>query len=427
MKRTYTKEVKQGKCFVEGFVQDVRDLSKIKFLVLRDITGIVQITAHKDKTKKEVFDIITKIPRESVISIEGEAVKSKQAPNGIEIFPEKISVLAEAEPKLPIDISDFSKTELPKRLDWRFLDLHNRKVQAIFKIQSEIAAAFRSFWKDRGFIEINTPCIISSASEGGTELFPVMYFEKPAFLAQSPQLYKQMCVTALEKVFTIVPVWRAEPSHTVRHVTEARQMDIEVAFSDEFDVMDLLTKVVAYIVKQVKTKCKEELKSLGKELKIPKAKYLSYTDTIKLLKKNKIKVEQGEDIPPEGEKKLSEIYPNTIIFTYDWPLSLKPFYIMPKDEKADAKLSEGFDAIYGGIEISSGGQRVHIPELLIKRLKANKLDPKKFDYYINSFKYGAPRHAGWSIGLERFTMALLGLENIREATLFPRDVERLVP
>jgi len=323
---------------------------------------------------------------------------------------------------LPIDVSDFSKTELPKRLDYRFLDLHRRKIQAIFKIQSEIANSFREFFYNLGFFEIQPPSVISSSSEGGTELFEIRYFEKKAYLAQSPQLYKQMLACSMEKVFTITPVWRAEKHNTVRHLNESRQMDIEVAFTNQKQIMKYLEDVIKYIVEQVIKKCKDELEILDVKLKVPKTKYLSYDEAVKLLK-----IKYGEDFSPKDEEKLDKLFPDTIVFVYSWPSKIKPFYIMTAGEKPEAKLSEGFDAIYKGLEISSGGQRIHIPELLIERLKAKKLNPKNFKSYIDSFRFGAPPHAGWSIGLERFSMVLLSLNNIREAVLFPRDRDRLVP
>jgi len=421
MERSYIVEIlkkKAGKVLVKGWVHDLRDLGKIRFLLLRDMTGIIQVTANKDnKTFKNMEQ-----SRESVVEIEGKAVKSKQAPGGCEIIPEKINLLAKSESPLPIDVSEFSKTELPKRLDYRFLDLHRRKIQAIFKIQSEICNSFREFFYKKEFVEIQTPSIISTSSEGGTELFPVQYFEKKAFLAQSPQLYKQMLACSMEKVFTITPVWRAEKHNTIRHLNESRQMDIEMAFSGQKEVMKELEKVVKYIVKNVIEKNKKELELLGVKLEVPKAVYLSYEEAIK-----KVKGKFGEDFSPEQEKMLCSIYPNSIIFTHSWPSSLKPFYIMPKNQDSESKFSEGFDALYKGVEISSGGQRIHIPELLIKILKKKGLKPENFKSYVDSFRYGAAEHSGWSIGLERFTMALLNLDNIRESCLFPRDRDRLIP
>ncbi|MBI5148583.1 aspartate--tRNA(Asn) ligase [Candidatus Pacearchaeota archaeon] len=413
--------------FLEGWCQEVRELGKIRFLILRDITGIIQVTAIKGKTDEKVFNKIGEIAKESVISVSGEVKKSDKAPGGREILPQKIEIIAEAEQPLPIDVSEFSKTELPKRLDYRFLDFHRKRTQAIFKIQSTIANAFRKHFFDKGFIEMQPPCIISAASEGGTELFPVQYFEKKAYLAQSPQLYKQMLACSMEKTFMITPVWRAEKHNTPRHINEIRQMDIEMAFSNQFDVMKQLEEVVKDIVSQVLEQNKKELELLGVKLKIPDAKYISYDETIELLKKSKIKIKYGEDLSPEAEKKLNELFPHTVIFVHSWPTSLKPFYIFPKNGEKNAKLSEGFDAIYGGIEISSGGQRIHLPELLIERLKAKGLNPKNFQSYIDSFRYGAPYHGGWSIGLERLTQILCGLDNVKEATMFPRDRDRLTP
>ncbi len=425
MERSYIEEVLQGKkdkVLVKGWVHDKRDLGKIRFLLLRDVTGIIQITAIKDKTNNKDFELMKEISSESVLSIEGKTKESKQAPGGIEIIPDKIEIISEAEYPLPIDVSDFSKTELPKRLDYRFLDFHRRKTQAIFKIQTEIANSFREFFYKKNYVELQNPCIISAASEGGTELFPVQYFEKKAFLAQSPQLYKQMLACSMEKTFCITPVFRAEKHNTTRHINEIRQMDIEVAFMNQKEIIKELEEVVRYIVEKVIEKCKKELDVLEVKLKVPKAVYLSYEDAIK-----KVGGKIGEDFTPEQEIKLCKIYPDSIVFTHSWPSAIKPFYIMPKDGKVDSKLSEGFDALYGGIEICSGGQRIHIPKLLIERIKAKKLNPKNFKDYVDSFRYGAPPHSGWSIGLERLTQIICGLDNIKEATMFPRDRDRLIP
>ncbi len=413
---------KKGKVEVAGWIHDSRDLGKIRFLVLKDITGMIQVTALKQKADKEVFDLMDKLSKESVISVRGEIKDSRQAPGGKEIVPEKIEILARAEQPLPIDVSERSKTDLSKRLDYRFLDLHRKKIQAIFKIQSTIATAFREHFIKKGFIEFQPPSIISSASEGGTELFPAKYFEKNAYLAQSPQLYKQMIACSMEKTVTITPVWRAEKHNTPRHLNECRQMDIEAAFHGQMEIMKQMEDVVKYIVEQVIKKNKSELDLLKVKLKVPKAKYISYDETVKLLK-----AKYGEDLSAENERKLCEKFPDTILFVHSWPAKLKPFYIMPKGEDENAKLTEGFDAIYGGREITSGGQRIHIPQLLEKMLKKKKLNPKNFKYYIDSFRFGAPKHSGWSIGLERFTQCLLGLDNIREACWFPRDRDRLVP
>ncbi len=424
MERTYVRDVfsKKGKVLVKGWVHEVRDLNKIRFIVLRDVTGSVQVVAVNGETNKEDFEKIKGLTRESVVAIEGSIKDAKQAPGGKEIGLEKLEVIALADNNLPIDVSDFSKTELPKRLDYRFLDLHRKRTQAIFKVQSTIQLAFTEFMHKEGVVQAQFPSIIGSSSEGGTDLFKVKYFEKEVCLSQSCQLYKQMLACSMEKVCAIFTVWRAEKHNTIRHLNESRQFDYEQAFADDKVVMEVLGRCVQYIVKRVSELNKEELDLLEVKLKVPGVKYMTFKEVSDIMKKNKVEVGE-DDLTGEAERKLGELYPDTIVFVHDWPISGKPFYIMPKGKD----LSYGFDAIYKGMEISSGGQRVHIPDLLIERLKKKGLNPKQFESYIDSFRYGAPPHAGWGMGLERLTMLILGLNNIREAVLFPRDRDRVSP
>lgn len=425
-KSIYVAEIKKGTVSLEGWVHELRDLANIKFLLLRDMSGVIQCVIKN----KDLFGKFSQLTLETVVALKGEAkdavVKSPEVTNNkIEIEIKDIEIINKAE-ALPIQVTEKGiVTALPKRLDYRSIDLKKAKTKAIFTIQSEIANAFRQFFRQEGFIEIQPPCIIATASEGGTELFPVQYFEKKAFLAQSPQLYKQLAAIALEKVTCVVPVWRAEKHNTIRHLNESRQMDIEVSFVDDMEVMKYLEECIQFIVSKVMENCEKELEILSLRLKVPKAKYMSYDETILLLQKKKIDVKQGDDLSPEAEKKLNELFPNTIVFVHSWPMKLKPFYIWPKD--LDKRISAGFDAIYGGIEISSGGQRVHKADILINQLKAKGLKPEHFKSYVDAFRWGAPYHSGWSIGLERFTMTLLQLDNIREAAMFPRDRERLTP
>jgi len=408
---------------IRGWVYDSRALGKIKFIVLRDITGRMQVTGFKGECDEKIFEEMDKIPRESVIMVEGKLKDMKQAPGGKELNPQKIEILGKAEHPLPIDVSDFSKTELPKRLDYRCVDFHRERIQAIFKIQTEIAQSFRNFFANKNYVEIQPPYIIASASEGGTDLFPVQYFEKQAYLAQSPQLYKQMVACSMEKTFTLGPAWRAEKHDTPRHINEIRMMDIEASFMNQMEIMKEQEEVIKYIIKNILEKCKKELEVLNiKDLKIPKGVYLTYEEGIKIAK-GKL----GEDFTPEQEKVLCDKYPGDIVFVHSWPSSIKSFYIMPKDANPRAKVSEGFDSLYGGVEISSGGQRIHIPELLTERIKAKGLNPSNFKEYIDSFRYGAPPHSGWAIGLERITQMICRLESIKEATMFPRDRYRLTP
>ena len=428
MARVYTKDIPKGdgeKVKLSGWADEIRLLGKINFLVLRDKTGKIQIIAKKGEVEENVLKVMEDLTKESVISVEGKVKLNKEAPGGLEIIPDKLEVLSKADVPLPIDFSGKVNTTMDKRLDWRFLDMRNPRTAAIFKVQSEITRAFREFFLNEGFTEFWPPEIIEAAPEGGAELFKITYFDKEAYLAQSPELYKELATgTNLEKIFTIVPVWRAEKHDTPKHLNEIRQMDIEAAFEDQFSIMKYMESAVKYIVNSVLENCKEEIELLNPELKVPEVKYVGYEEVIEVLNSNGLKISFGEDFSPEVEKKLAEIYgKNTLIFIHSWPISLKPFYIMPKDEK----ISNGFDADYGGIEISSGGQRVHRPEILAKQLKAKGLDPEQFKFFIDSLKYGIPPHAGWSIGLERLTMILCGLKNIREACMYPRDKNRLTP
>lgn len=423
MERKYISDVKSGEnVLLKGWVYEIRDLAKLKFFLLRDSSGIIQCIV-KDK---KLIDKFSELTLESVVEIKGQVkkanIKAEFARKDAEVEVFDFEIISKAE-TLPIHINEkTTTTEFSTRLDYRFLDIRKPNVHAIFKIEATIMQAFREFMIEEGAMEAIFPSIISASSEGGTELYKLKYFEKDAYLSQSCQLYKQMLACSIEKVFTLSTVWRAEKHNTLRHLNESRQLDFEMAFADEFAVMDILARCIQHIAKKILEKNKEELKILKVDLKIPKTKSMTFEEVVDLMKKNKIPVGK-DDLTPESEKKLGEIYPDTIVFVHDWPLSGKPFYIMPKNKN----LSAGFDAIYQGTEIVSGGQRVHIPELLVERLKAKGLNPKNFTSYIDSFKYGAPPHAGWGIGLERLTMLMLGLENIREAVLFPRDRTRLTP
>ncbi len=411
---------------IQGWVQGLRGQSKIKFLQLRDITGVVQCVAFD----QGLFDTFSKLMTESVVSITG-LVKSANIKSEeitlknleIEIKAIEIVNLAEVLPFNVVEKDQTIATELNKRLDYRFLDLHKREVQAIFKIQSTLLHAYRDFmFEEEKAIECVFPSIIGTSSEGGTEVFPVKYFEKSALLSQSCQLYKQMLACSMEKIFTVFTVWRAEKHNTLRHLNESRQMDFEMAFTDDKGVMDVLGRCVQYIVKRILEKNQPELELLKAKVEVPKIKYMTFHEVAKIMKE--YNVHMGEDdLSGEAEEKLGQLYPHTVVFVHDWPLVGKTFYIMPKGEE----LSYGFDAIYNGMEISSGGQRIHLPDLLTERLIAKDCNPENFKSYIDSFRYGAPPHAGWGVGVERLTMQILGIKNIREVTLFPRDRDRLTP
>lgn len=430
LKRThYTNELQKNvgkEVVVSGWVHDVRLLGKINFILLRDREGIAQVTILQDKVSKEIVDLVKKLHQEDVLSIKGKIQKSKSKDYPVELLPEKIELVNKSEVPLPMDPREVTKANMDTRIDWRVLDFRTSESKSIFKIQNEIVRAFREFFVQRKYVEMQPPVIIGSASEGGAELFQIPYFDKKAYLAQSPQLYKQMGAISFEKVFSIMPIFRAEKFDTPTHLNEIRQMDMEQAFIDDEEAMDLLEECFIFVLNEVKKNCKEELKILNVELKIPKSplKRLTYEEVIKILQKNGQKISFGNDFT-KGQENLMGKLIGDAFFIKHWPTEIKAFYAMP-DEK-NPNICHAYDLIYNGLEICSGTQRIHIPELLTKQIKSKGLDPKDFKFYIDAFRYGAPHHSGWSIGLERFTMQITGKANIREVTMFPRDRNRISP
>ena len=409
-----------------GWVHDVRVLGGISFILLRDMSGIVQVTAPKTKVSPDIVKEISTLHQEDVILVKGKVVSSKIAKKGIEVIPEQLEVVNRAETPLPLDPRGVQNTLLETRLNWRFLDFRNEESNAIFKIQSKILQTFREFFTTRHYVEIQPPVIIASASEGGAELFSLKYFEKDAYLAQSPQLYKQMCAISFEKVYTVLPVFRAEKFEQPTHLNEVRQMDIEQAFSTDEDVMKVLEEFLAELIKKISVSCNEELEKIGQKLEplhLP-LKRVQYRDAIELLRESGEDIQVGNDFSKTQEKRLSQLLKEEAFFIVGWPSEQKAFYAMPNQ---NGDTSRAFDLIYRGLEIASGTQRIHVPALLIQQLKSKGLNPENFKFYIDSFRYGAPPHAGWSIGLERLTMKITSRENIRETTMFPRDRNRLSP
>jgi nondiscriminating aspartyl-tRNA synthetase len=409
-----------------GWVHDVRALGGIAFLLLRDMAGIVQVAAPKAKVPPEVLREIGTLHQEDVVVVRGKVVSSKIAKRGIEVIPEELEILSRAETPLPLDPRGVQNTLLETRLNWRFLDFRSEESRSVFRIQSQILHSFREFFAARGFVEIQPPVIIASASEGGAELFALKYFEKDAYLAQSPQLYKQMCAISFEKVMAVLPVFRAEKFEQPTHLNEVRQMDIEQAFATAEDVMVTLEQYLASCIESIRGTCNDDLEKLGKKLDpihLP-LKRVEYGRAIALLRENGEEIEIGADFSKTQEKKLRDLVKEKAFFITDWPIELKAFYAMPD---SNGKTCRAFDLIYDGLEISSGTQRIHIPELLTKQLMAKGMNPDGFKFYVDAFRYGTPYHSGWSIGLERLTMKLTGRENIREATMFPRDRNRIAP
>lgn len=408
---------------IYGWIQNSRIVGSLIFLEVRDVSGVTQAVLFR-KSNQELFDKLKKINRESVVRISGKVVES-QSKYGIEVQISEVEILNESMAPLPLGIIDPVEADLETRLENRFLDLRKPSKLAIFKIQSTISNSIRNYFIENGFIEIHTPKIVAAATEGGTELFPVQYFERKAFLSQSPQLYKEIMMSAgFDKVFEIAPAFRAEEHNTTRHLNEFTSIDIEVSFVDDEGVMRILEDVIKVSADSVRDKNKKELDLLGKEPLNTNYNFkrITYSEYIHMAKGKGFYIKDGEDLSTPILKgvgsDLREFY-----FITRWPRDLKPFYVQPYDEK----YSRGFDLQYGELEITSGAQRVHNPEVLIENLKKKGLNPESFSFYIKAFQYGMPPHAGWAIGLERLTMVLLDLNNIREATLFPRDRTRLTP
>lgn len=360
------------------------------------------------------------------MKVVGEVKKEERAPNGFEIIPEEFEVLNEADAPLPLDVTEKVPAELDTRLDHRFLDLRKHRVFAIFRVRSEVLNATREFFHERGFIEVNTPKIVSTATEGGTELFPITYFEREAFLNQSPQLYKQTLMAAgFDRVFEIGPIFRAEEHNTVRHLNEATSIDIEVSFTDHNGVMKYLEELIVYIHERVVENCEKYLNWLNVKLEVPEKPFerITYDEALEIVSR-KEEIPWGEDFSTPALKVLAE-HMQGYYFITDWPTESKPFYAMPYENRKE--ICKSFDLMKGWLELASGAQRIHKYDLLVERIKAQGLDPESFGFYLEAFRYGMPPHAGWGLGVERLLMAMLDLKNIREAVLFPRDRQRLVP
>jgi aspartyl-tRNA synthetase len=421
-----------------GWVQYTRNLGKMAFVHLRDRSGVAQITALSKTMEKELFDLIVNVPRESSISVTGIIKQSPQAKAGWEIIPYKVHVLGQSKTPLPLGVVDKVDADMDTRLDNRFLDLRKPENQAIFKIRSTILAAAREVFLEEGFIEIHTPKIVATATEGGTALFEMKYFDKKAYLNQSPQLFKQtMMSTGLDRVFEIGPAFRAEEHDTRRHLNEYTSIDIEMAYANLDDSLEILEKVIQRVYSNVLNNNFMDLELLNQNIMAPERPFprLKYSCIIDKLQKADLHVkdeetgknrliEFGDDIPLEGFKIIAKDRPS-LYFVTEWPMKLKPFYIHPHPD--DPELSLGFDLNYGEKELVSGGQRVHEAEVLKDLLKQKGLNPETFGFYTKAFDYGMPPHAGWGLGAERLTMIITGAHNVRETVLFPRDRNRLVP
>jgi nondiscriminating aspartyl-tRNA synthetase len=439
MKRTYIKDLGQyvgQEVNIKGWVGVRRDQGKMVFMDMRDMTGKVQCVVLPNHS--EAIESVKEARVEWVLSVNGIVNKrpdrnvNKDAQNGdIELEVTKVEILASAAP-LPFDMSLTGyNLDLTTELDNRSLVLRHPKNQAIFKVQETIIDSFREFMKKNNFFEFQAPAITPATAEGGAEVFQVEYFDKKAYLTQSPQLYKQIVMSAFERAFSVNKVFRAEPSSTTRHLTEIVSLDAEMAFIDSWkDVRDMAEETVRYILKQVEEKNAEHLKILGATLPtmIEKTPTLSLTEVQqKIFEKTGRDVRGDKDTNPQDEREICEIIKeetgSDFVFIYGYPTRKKPFYVYPNPENPE--FNEGMDLICRGVEWLSGGRRINKYDQLMEHVKEWGMDPAKVKMFLEAFKYGVPPEGGFAFGAERMTMQLLGLKNVREASMFPRDMNRI--
>ena len=404
-----------------GWVEDLRKMGKMTFLTLRDATAIIQIILTDDVMKSS-----GDITRQSVVRVTGKIQDTKARDFECELKASEISVLARAVHPLPIDPIGRLESHIDNRLNSRALDMRNQKTASIFKIRHHVLVSLRKTFLEQKFTEITTPKIIGSASEGGANLFSLDYFGKQAYLAQSPQLYKEQMTIGLERVFEIASFYRAEKSHTGRHLSEFTSVDMEAAFMDYNDVMNVLEDLVLNTFKDVSENCKTEQEIIGNKVIMPNKPFekITYSEALEELNRKDAKLEFGDDLLDSHLRVIGENH-SGFYFLTDWPIKLKPFYIMENQDKPE--ISESFDLQFGYLELSSGGTRLHNPEKIKMRLSEQDLDPMKFSEHLQAFDWGMPPHAGWGLGLERLLTVIIGIDNVREVILYPRDPERLKP
>jgi aspartyl-tRNA synthetase len=418
-----------GHAEICGWVHEVRDLGGLAFFLIRDRTGIIQVTIPKKKASEKVLAAAKQVSRESVVRVAGLVKAINKAPGGRELVPDTFEIISLAETPLPLDVAEKVPAELDTRLDARFLDVRRPRVAAVFQIRSAVMHAIDDYFHKAGFLNITTPKIVAAATEGGTELFPIAYFDKEAFLNQSPQLYKQMMMAAgFEKVYEIGPIFRAEEHNTTRHLNEATSIDIEVSYADHHEVMRILEELIVRTYEYVNATCSDQLANLEcSGFAVPKGPFprLPYVEAIAIAqKKVEEPVKYGDDISPAAERAIGDEMGGHY-FIVDWPTAIRPYYALPYEN--DPSICRAFDLMHPRMELSSGSERIHRHDLLVEQIRRKGLNPESFGFYLRPFRYGMPPHAGWGLGAERLVMTMLGLQNIREAVLFPRDMHRLAP
>lgn len=430
--RTFIRDLKNHKgeeVTIKGWIQVRRDQGKMVFFDIRDFSGTVQTVVLPNS---EAIANAKETSQESVVSIKGkvnerpEKNKNPKVQNGdIELEVLGLEILAKSEP-MPFDMSvDGFNLDLTTELDHRALTLRHPRLQSIFKVQAVIIDSFREFLKKQDFFEFQAPAIVPATAEGGAEVFKIDYFDKKAFLSQSPQLYKQIVMTAFERVFSVNKVFRAEPSATTRHLTEIVSLDVEMGFIESWrDIRDLSENTVKYILEEVRTKCAKELEFLQTELPV----MIESTPTLSLTEAlAKLGAGADKDLNPEQERKLCEMIKeetgSDFVYVYGYPTRQKPFYVYPNPENPE--FNEGMDLLCRGVEWLSGGRRVNDYKQLLEHVEKWGMDPEKIEMFLEAFRYGVPPEGGFAFGAERMTMQILGLKNIREATMFPRDMNRI--
>lgn len=424
------KKIKNSE-YICGWVHAKRDLGGQGFLLVRDRSNELQITVPLTGALKEVFNALN---IGDVIRLGGSIRSDARAPGGVELIPREIGIISPCRypTPLPLDRLGFRRpSRLEKRLDYRYLDLRNKEVEMIFRVKNVVVESLRRQFKRFGFVEIHTPKIVKEATEGGTNLFTVEYFAEDAFLAQSPQFYKQMLMASgLERVYEIAPAFRAERHNTVRHLNEFISVDLEMAFiKSEKDVMRMIERILRGAMKDIKKYI--EKMGLEAQVEVPKTPFPEITmeDAYTLLEGQGVLVERGQEIGPEGERALWQHFKaregNDFFFLTEFPKDLRPLYLMTFEDKPD--YTRSFDLFYKGLEIVTGGQRIHDYDALKRAFEDRKIPPQKYKFYLDAFRYGMPPHGGLGLGLERFVQQILDLKNIRETVLFPRDKSRLAP
>lgn len=419
-------ELDGKRVWMYGWVHEIRDLGSLFFVVLRNMDGICQIVFSRAGLDKAYRDALNSLTRESAVRVWGTVRIAPQSRLGVEVKGEGLQILARAIERLPYDVTGKVSASMTTRLDHRVLDLRKRVNTSIFLIADTVFDAIREFLRGQGFVEVRTPKIIATATEGGAALFKVDYFGRDAYLAQSPQLYKEELVTVFERVFEIAPFFRAEASHTRRHVSEFTSVDIEAAFLNYEGVMRVLEEMVAYVIKRVLDDRSRELEALGVSLRVPKTPFrrITYDEALKDLEELGHKRGWGGDLETQDLRHLAKKYTGYYFVTH-FPTSIKPFYIQP--DTRDPKVSESFDLMYQWLELASGGTRISDPALLRQRLQEQGLNPESFKHHLAVYDYGMPVHAGWGLGFERLLMVITRRTNIRDVILYPRDRFRLTP